>query len=178
VINALSQVSGKTTQTKATPLQRALKVFYGRPEPLFFKNASAGLYKDFAQVEAYIDKALDIVIASPGMIYQVNTLGGNIVNAEFEAGASFPHRAFPFFSELQAYWEGEKQGQRLMARFQQVQEVFNSNGITAQYRNYPDINFKNFGSLYYGSNHARLQAVKFRYDPKDLIRHEQSLKGN
>jgi UDP-N-acetylenolpyruvoylglucosamine reductase len=178
VITELSLMSGKTTQTKATPLQRALKVFYGRPAPLFFKNASAGLYKDFTQVEAYIDKALEMVITSPGMIYQVNTLGGNIVNAAFEAGAAFPHRGFPFFSELQAYWEGEKQGQRLMAKFQQVQEVFNSNGITAQYRNYPDINFKNFDSLYYGSNHSRLQAVKRMYDPENLIRHEQSVKGS
>jgi FAD/FMN-containing dehydrogenase len=178
VVTALSMVSGKTTQTRATPLQRALKVFYGRPAPLFFKNASAGLYKDFAQIEPYIDKALDIVTTSPGMIYQVNTLGGNIVNSEFEAAAAFPHRGYPFFSELQAYWEGEKQGQRLMERFQQVQQVFNSNGITTQYRNYPDINFNNWESLYYGSSYSRLQAVKSKYDPKNLIRHEQSVKGS
>ncbi len=178
VVTALSAVSGKTTLTRATPLQRALKVFYGRPNPMFFKNASAGLYRDFTQIERYIDQALDIVTTSPGMIYQVNTLGGNIVNAAFEAGAAFPHRGYPFFSELQAYWEGEKQGQRLMARFQQVQDVFNSNGITAQYRNYPDINFNNSGSLYYGSNYARLQAVKRRYDPNNLIRHEQSVRGS
>jgi FAD/FMN-containing dehydrogenase len=177
-VTALSSVSGKTTHTKATPLQRALKVFYGRPEPLFFKNASAGLYKDFAQIEAYIDKALDIVTTSPGMIYQVNTLGGNIVNPEFEAAAAFPHRGYPFFSELQAYWEGEKQGQRLMERFQQVQQVFNSNGITAQYRNYPDINFTRWEDQYYGSNYSRLQAVKRVYDPKNLVRHEQSITGS
>jgi FAD/FMN-containing dehydrogenase len=176
VVTALSSVSGKTTQTKATPLQKALKVFYGRPAPLFFKNASAGLYKDFGQIEPYIDQALEKVINSPGMIYQVNTLGGNIVNHAFEAGASFPHRAYPFFSELQAYWEGEKQGQRLMASFQEVQEVFNSNGITAQYRNYPDINFKNFDILYYGQSHTRLQAVKRKYDPANLIRHDQSVR--
>jgi hypothetical protein len=177
VINGLGAVSEKISQTKPMPLAKALKVFYGRPAPLYFKNASAGLYKDFTQVQPYIDKVLDMVIASPGMIYQVNTLGGNIINPGFEAGAAFPHRGFPFFSELQAYWEGEKQGQRLMEKFGQVQDVFNNNGITAQYRNYPDIRFKNFDSLYYGSSYGRLQAVKRMYDPKNIIRHEQSVKG-
>jgi FAD/FMN-containing dehydrogenase len=109
------------------------------------------------------------------MIYQVNTLGGNIVNATFEAGSAFAHRAYPYFSELQTYWDTEKQGGRLLERFRQVQGIFNSNGITAQYRNYPDMDFANYNSLYYGSNYPQLQAVKAKYDPNNVIRHEQSI---
>jgi FAD/FMN-containing dehydrogenase len=177
VVTALSAVSGKTTKTKPQPLSPALKVFYGRREPLHFKNASAGLYKNFAAIENYIDKAIDTVLATPGMIYQVNTLGGNIQNTDFEAAASFPHRAFPYFSELQTYWETEKQSPRLLARFEEVQNIFTTNGIHTQYRNYPDINFKNWDTLYYGSNYARLQQVKNKYDPNNIIRHEQSIKN-
>jgi FAD/FMN-containing dehydrogenase len=177
VVNALAAVSGKTTKTKAQPIATALKVFYGRQEPLYFKNASAGLYKSFADIESCIDKAINTVLATPGMIYQVNTLGGNIVNAEAEIAAAFPHRAYPYFSELQTYWENEKQSTRLLKQFQEVQNIFTSNGINTQYRNYPDINFSNWDALYYGKNYSRLQKVKNKYDPGNLIRHQQSIKN-
>lgn len=177
-VTALSAISGKTTTTKAQPLVTALKVFYGRKEPLYFKNASAGLYKNFADIQGCIDKAIDTVLATPGMIYQVNTLGGNIQNSQFETGAAFPHRSFPYFSELQTYWENEKQSVHLLEKFQLVQNIFTANGIHTQYRNYPDINFKNWDALYYGNNYARLQQVKNKYDPANVIRHEQSIKNS
>lgn len=175
VVASLSAISDKTTQTKPQPIATALKVFYGRTSPLYFKNASAGLYKNFDEIAPFISKAIETVVTTPGMIYQVNTLGGNIVNSAFEAASAFAHRAYPYFSELQTYWDAEKQGNRLMQRFQQVQEVFNQHGIAAQYRNYPDVNFTNYNSLYYGSNYPQLQAVKKRYDPNNIIRHEQSI---
>ena len=177
VIDTLSALSEKTTNTKAQPISSALKVFYGRPLPLYFKNASAGLYKNFNDIEACINKVIDIVIATPGMIYQVNSLGGNIQNAGSEKLSAFPHRSFPYFSELQTYWDNEKQAPRLLEKFQQLQQIFSDNGITTQYRNYPDINFKNWESLYYGDNYKRLQQIKNKYDPHNLFRNEQSIRN-
>jgi len=177
VIDELSAVSGKTTTTKPQLIATALKVFYGRKDPMHFKNASAGLYKSYGDIEACIDKAIDTVLATPGMIYQVNTLGGKIQNAEAATVAAFPHRAAIYFSELQTYWENEKQAPRMLKKFQEVQDVFAQNGIHTQYRNYPDINFKNWETLYYGDNYKRLQQVKTKYDPGNFIRHEQSIKG-
>jgi FAD/FMN-containing dehydrogenase len=171
----LAAISDKTTQTKPVPIATAVKVFYGRTQPMYFKNASAGLYKNFAEIATFIEQAIQTVVTTPGMIYQVNTLGGNIVNPTFEAASAFAHRAYPYFSELQTYWDAEKQGARLMERFKQVQAVFNSNGIVAQYRNYPDMDFSNYNSLYYGNNYPQLQAVKKKYDPDNIIRHEQSI---
>ncbi len=176
-IDSLAALSGRTTKTKPLRLATALKVFYGRNAPLYFKNASAGLYKNFTDIENYIDKAIDIVTTTPGMIYQVNTLGGNIQNTKFETAASFPHRAFIYFSELQTYWQNERQAPRLLKKFEEVQQIFTANGILTQYRNYPDINFKNWDSLYYGNNYARLQQVKNKYDPNNLIRHGQSIQN-
>ncbi len=175
VVNGLSAVSEKTSKTTAQPLAKALPVFYGRKEPLYFKNASAGLYKNFAEIEGIIEKVTGTVCATPGMIYQVNTLGGNIVNSAFESTAAFPHRAFPYFSELQTYWEQPAQSKRLLEKFETVQQLFTAHGITAQYRNYPDINFKNWAAMYYGSSYARLQQVKKRYDPNNTISHPQSV---
>jgi FAD/FMN-containing dehydrogenase len=177
VIDALSAVSEKTTKTKPQPITTALKVFYGRREPLFFKNASAGLYKTFADIENCIDKVIDTVIATPGMIYQVNTLGGNIINAAAEKESCFPHRAFTYFSELQTYWDLQKQEAKLLEKFQQVQTLFINNGIKTQYRNYPDIKFTNWQEMYYGANYLKLQQIKSKYDPANLIRHEQSIKA-
>lgn len=177
IIDEFSAKAEKTTKTRAQSLAAALKVYYGRPQPQYFKNASAGLYKKFSDIEPCIEKVIDTVIATPGMIYQVNTLGGNIMQAEFESASAFPHRAFLYFSELQTYWETEKQGHRLVERFQSVQNIFIENGIRAQYRNYPDINFKNWEAAYYGDNYARLQRIKNKYDPLDLVRNEQSIKN-
>ncbi|MES2850662.1 MAG: FAD-binding oxidoreductase [Bacteroidota bacterium] len=176
VIAGLKAITDKTTVNTPQPLAKALKVYYGRSNPMYFKNASAGLYKNFEEINAFVDKALEIVVSTPGMIYQVNTLGGNIQSAVFENNSSFPHRAYPYFSELQTYWETPSQEKRLLDRFEQVQQVFTSNGIKAQYRNYPDINFTNWPELYYGVNYKRLQAIKTKYDPNNLFRYEQSIK--
>jgi len=175
VIDKLSVVADKTTSTKPQPIASALKVFYGDKNPQFFKNASAGLYKSFSDIEPIVDSVIEIVMTSPGMIYQVNTLGGKITQPEFEKASAFPHRAYPYFSELQTYWQTEKQGARLIERFEAVQEIFINNGIKAQYRNYPDVKFKNWETMYYGDNYQRLRSVKFKYDRYNQIRHEQSV---
>ena len=153
----------------------ALKTYYGRQAPMNFKNASAGLYKSFNEIEPFIEEVLQKVINTPGMIYQVNTVGGAVQNAEFEKTSCFAHRSYFYFSELQAYWETPTQGNKLMARFQEVQQLFSENNITAQYRNYPDVNFKNSLQLYYGTNLERLKAVKKTYDPNNVLQHEQSI---
>ena len=176
VIDELSAVSEKTTKTKPQPIATALKVFYGRQDPMYFKNASVGLYKSFDDIANCIEKVMDIVLATPGMIYQVNTLGGNIRNAAFEAASAFPHRDRLYFSELQSYWQRPAQGARFLEKFDTIQNIFAQNGITAQYRNYPDINLKNWQHLYYGSNYERLQQVKATYDPNNMIQHEQSIR--
>jgi hypothetical protein len=176
-ISSMSAISGKTTHNKSQPLASALKVYYGEQHPVNFKNASAGLYKDFSEIETFIGPVLQLVLSTPGMIYQVNTLGGNIQKPELEAASSFPHRSCLYFSELQTYWETEKQGKRLLDKFQEVQEIFIQHGIITQYRNYPDVNFKNWDTMYYGNNYGRLQLLKNKYDPLNIIRHEQSVKN-
>ena len=53
--------------------------------------------------------------------------------------------------------------------------IFYANGIKQQYRNYPDVNFKNWQNAYYGENYARLQKVKSKYDPGNVFRYDQSI---
>lgn len=175
IIQQLSSVSDKTTTGEKLPLSQALKNYYGRQYPLYFKNASAGLYKDFDSIKKFIGEAIELVRNTPGMIYQVNTLGGKIRSNIFEKESAFPHRDYFYFSELQTYWENPAQETNMLLKFQKVQDVFYKNGIKAQYRNYPDINFKNSSEAYYGANYTRLKDLKQKYDPNNVFTFEQSI---
>ncbi|HEY4874460.1 MAG TPA: FAD-binding oxidoreductase [Puia sp.] len=178
LFDKIAQLTDKKTNTIFHPLNEALKVFYGAQHPVKFKNACAGLYKSYDDIKNGVDKILEMVITGSNTILQINTLGGQIQNAEAETNSSFPHREYSYVSELQTYWDNEKEGKQQMLTFEIIQQMFNEIGIDAQYCNYPDINFKNYSSLYYGRNYQLLQQIKNKYDPDNLIRYEQSIKNS
>jgi FAD/FMN-containing dehydrogenase len=174
-IEDLNKLTEKFTQTQPEPLTKALKVYYGRPEPMAFKNASSGLYKSFDDIDGCVEDALKIVTETPGMIYQVNTLGGAVLRSGNENSAAFAYRDYLFFSELQTYWGNPAKEPSMLNKFEQVQQVFTKHGIKAQYRNYPDINFKNWAESYYGNSLNKLKQIKSKYDPGNLFKGMQSL---
>ena len=175
IITQLSSLVDSTTRGKQTHLQQAVKVFYGEKNPIYFKNASAGMYKNFDDVKDCIEKVLEKVTTTPDMIYQVNTLGGKIDDPEFAKQSSYSHRGQNYLSELQTYWRQESQTDKMIKAFEEVQQIFYANGIKQQYRNYPDINLKNWQSAYYGENYSCLQKVKSKYDPENIFRYEQGI---
>ncbi|WP_298516448.1 FAD-binding oxidoreductase [uncultured Kordia sp.] len=173
--NALKEISDKATIGSKRPLPKALKTFYGVQNPIYFKNACAGLYKDFSEIEGCIDDVISKVISSRGLIYQINTLGGNINSAASEKRSVYPHRSYPYLSELQSYWDKPSQEASRLAAFKEVQDRFYNHGIRAHYRNYPDINFKDFETAYYGKYLPELKAIKKQLDPDNRIQHPQSI---
>lgn len=178
IIAELSSLVDKITRGKQVPLPKAVKVFYGEKNPIYFKNASAGMYKNFDDIKDCIEKVLEKVTATPGMIYQVNTLGGKINDPEFTKQSSFSHRGQNYLSELQTYWNQAYQTDRMIQEFEEVQQIFYANGIKQQYRNYPDVNLKKWEDAYYGENYSRLQKVKSKYDPENIFRYEQSISSS
>lgn len=176
-IKAITESVDQAKTGKPVRLSAALKNYYGISHPLYFKNASAGLYNGFDEVRDVLPEVLSKVVSTPGMIYQVNTLGGLINDVRFQQGSAFAHRDCAYLSELQCYWETPKHGEKLIAAFEQVQTLFSEAGITRQYRNYPDLNFKKWNDSYFGANLSRLKKMKAKYDPDDLFRFEQSLKA-
>ncbi|CAN5167572.1 FAD-binding oxidoreductase [soil metagenome] len=155
---------------------RSLKSYYGSVVPVYFKNSSAGLYKDFAEIEEYIAEILEQILATPGMIFQVNTLGGKINDAEAEKVSCFPHRSANFVSELQAYWNEPSQERKLADKSLEILELMDMRGSYRQYINYCSLDFREWENLYYGDNYPRLQKVKKKYDKDNFIRHPQSVK--
>ncbi|MFK7947546.1 MAG: FAD-dependent oxidoreductase [Saprospiraceae bacterium] len=166
----------QTFGTPTTNLAKSLSNYYGLKTPLYFKNACAGLYKDYNDIEGCIESVIQKVQENPGMIMQINTLGGQISNPKFEAKSSFPHRSFPYMGELQAYPE-HRPKEPLVKAFDDIQKVFTNHGIDRHYRNYPDLNFENWEYAYYRDNYKRLQEIKKKFDPDNVIWHPQSVKA-
>ncbi len=161
-----------------TALPQAMKRYYGRTGPILFKNASAGLYKGHEDIAGVAKQIFEKVVAAKGMIYQINTLGGKINDANFENQSCYPHRALPYLSELQAYWENSNQESKLLDAFESIQSVIKQQGINAQYRNYPDINFTNWQEAYYGNNYGKLLQIKNQLDPDNIFQYPQCITNN
>ena len=176
---ALRRLAEFATQTglgKPMQLDRALKIYYGRQKPLYFKNCSAGMYTGYSEIRNWAPHALEIVTHRPGLMFQVNTVGGNIADTEFEKGSCFPHRNRPFLSELQAYWDSPSAEPDRMRSVHDIQNIFQNAGISAHYSNYPALEINNWERAYYGENYPKLQLVKRRLDPDNLFRFAQSIR--
>ena len=134
-----------------------------------FYNVSGGFYHGFDDLGGSSDLIAERVIGTPGLIFQVNTLGGAITRGPDSA---YPHREFPLMGEIQAYWSKGSQRDRLVGA---VTELRKRIGAKAHYRNYPDITLKDYRAAYYGASLPKLQELKKRYDPDNVIRHAQSV---
>ncbi len=171
----LSDLMDKTSIGSKKPLKGALSTYYGTQHSIYFKNSSAGYYQDYSTIEGCIDDILEVVLNNR-IIYQINTLGGMINSAEFETNSCYPHRKMKYLCELQSYWKKEKDKSARLTAFNAVQGILERHGINAHYRNYPNIDFKNWEEAYYGKeNYIELQGIKRKYDPDDTFKHEQSV---
>ena len=169
----LAGLSKKTTTAGPAPLQRALTWYYGDDGPVYFKNASAGYYNGMSDIQAALPGIFEQVLTVPGLVFQINTLGGAISRGPASA---YPHRSFPFLGESQAYWESPAQGARLQEAAGKMRACIEQAGIKHHYANYPDLGFRDWPAAYYGENYVRLQELKQRYDAEDRITHPQSVK--
>lgn len=176
VLQELGRITDKTHIGKRQDLPSALQRYYGIDHPLYFKNASAGFYDGWNDIAGVSEALAALVGSQSGMIFQVNTLGGNIDHPELARRSAFAHRSCPFLAELQAYYEHPRQAAPLLATFRQVQALLAGNGVRRHYRNYPDLDFHDWAQAYYGGSYARLQAVKRRYDPEDAFGYPQGVR--
>ena len=172
-LKAMEGVTGQSSSAKPVPLAAALPRYYGEPGPVAFKNASGGYYQSFADLQPALPGVLHEVLTTPGLIFQVNTLGGAIIEGPPSA---YPHRNQLFLGEWQSYWQSPAQRERCLAATTRVRKTLAKHGISRHYANYPDKGFSDWPNAYYGeANYARLQALKRQIDPGNRFRHDQSV---
>ncbi len=169
----LAGLTKKATSAVPSSLKKSLAWYYGDPGPVYFKNASAGYYKGMPDIRAALPGIFEEVLTFPGLVFQINTLGGAI---SADVDGAYPHRAFPYLGESQAYWGSPSHAAVLQEAIGRMRAHIAQAGITRHYANYPDLAFKDWPTAYYGEeNYARLQQLKRRYDPENRIRHPQSV---
>ncbi len=175
MMKPLEKLVTTTTRYYAPLYPAAIKTYYGRSGPLPFKNACAGMLEGFAQLKELIETLAQQVASTSGVIWQVNTLGGAIQNKEFAAASVFAHRDCSYMSEIQGYWDDPKREPRVVQAVDDIQKMLAKHGIKRHYCNYPDRNFADPQSAYFG-NLDFLQKIKRRYDPTDLFHHPQGVR--
>ncbi len=175
----LCEIAWKAEAIQVGPTENAVMRYYGRPGPLPFKNASAGYYRSYQDIGRAIPAIARQVAKVPGTVWQINTLGGQIGRADYAKQSVYPHRDYPWLGEIQAYWEKPARADACVENVAAIQTLLAASGVTAHYRNYPDVALKNWGTAYYGdAGLASIRAMKQRYDPGDIIRHPQSVKAH
>lgn len=175
----LSQLAKETDQfhsSRIGSLGQMVKNYFGRKGPMHFRNSSAGYFNDYNDLNTFITPILDQVISTPGMIYQVNTLGGKINDIGLGNASCYPHRGYDFIAELQAYATNKHQEITTEKVTNNILKTIQENGLTRQYINYCSTAFNNWEHAYYGSNYEKLQSFKKKYDPQNNINHPQSIK--
>ena len=170
----LTPLTNKTTSAAPVPLTKALPWYYGEAGPVSFNNTSAGYYKGMVDLKGALTGIFKEVLTMPGLVFQINTLGGAIANGP---DGAYPHRAYPYLGEAQAYWENTDRAADLQAAIGRIRDHIAQAGIDRHYANYPDIAFHDWPVAYYGrKNYERLQSLKLRYDPENHVRHPQSVR--
>lgn len=168
---ALQEAGFTPSAATSAPLQTAIKRYYGVQTPLPFRNFCGGMASGFDSYAPALSAVVEEVQRT-GLILQFNTLGGAIANP---VDGAYAHRHLGFLAEVQAYWDAPAQRERKVAGAEKVRELLGAH-VTAHYGNYPNVNFPNWQTAYYGANYERLQALKRRYDPDHLFQHAQSVR--
>ncbi len=177
ILNRLQEVVDKRYPDRQEDLLPGIRRYYGKLAPLYFKNASAGYYRQYDDIKPAARQVLDIVVNTPELVFQINTLGGAIATAGSKASACYAHRKYPFLGEIQSYWEDPEQEQHATLAVEKTQALLKGCGVKAHYCNYPDRSFENWESAYYSAeNYARLRAMKKRHDPGNLFRYEHGVR--
>jgi len=162
----------KTRGVYSKATAKVIKTYSGRPHPLPFRNMCGGYYKGYADIEKISEDICQTTIDNPGIIFQINALGGAINTVDAES-AAYAHREYPFLGELQAYWQSEGQKKRIMPGVDKIRQILKD--IPAHYANYPDPDLKEPAKAYYGNSLGRLRALKRKLDPGDFFQPTQGL---
>lgn len=110
---------------------------------------------------------------------QIEALGNCAVNRVAAQATAFVHRSSLFHIVYLSFWGAEDTrtvADQNIAWANQIYAAMRPYVSGYAYQNYIDAGLTNWRHAYYGVNYARLQQVKARYDPHDLLRFAQGIR--
>ena len=176
ILKQFDQIMDSNAELNPDPIEVGIQYYYGRSQSLYFKNISAGYYEGFDDIDECSELLFSQVVKTPGMVFQINTLGGKINNGIRSTDSSYAHRNANYLGEAQFYWNKPEQMASSMNSMEKIQATLHSNDITQHYVNYPDLNIKNYEVAYYGDSYRRLQKVKQKFDPDNRFNYSQGIR--
>lgn len=175
ILNQFEQVMDKNDNLNPDPIDIGVQYYYGRSNSLYFKNISAGYYKNFSDIENCTEALFTQVASTPGAVFQINTLGGEINNTKWSKLSAYAHRNVNYLGEAQCYWKKPEDMLPSMDTMKEMQNTLYKNNVTQHYINYPDLNINDYESAYYGESYVRLQKLKHKLDPDNRFNYKQSI---
>jgi FAD/FMN-containing dehydrogenase len=113
--------------------------------------------------------------AGSGVVMLCDAYGGKIADTAADASA-FPRRAgTQFCIQYYAEWLKASDSPGRIAQVNNLYAAMRPHVPGASYVNYCDLDLPDYATAYWGSNLARLSAVKRQYDPDNLFHHAQSV---
>lgn len=147
-----------------------------------------GKYKSAYMKQAFPQLQIDTMwkyltddFANPQSLVQVDSYGCRI-NAVASDATAIPQRSSIMKLQYQTYWAPEDETDRNLRWIDEFYvAMYGEAGphpdatMDGCYVNYPDMDLRDWQSLYYLGNYARLQRVKAAWDPHDVFHHGQSI---
>jgi FAD/FMN-containing dehydrogenase len=113
--------------------------------------------------------------AASGVVMLCDAYGGKIADVAADATA-FPRRAgTQYCIQYYAEWQKSADTPAHIAQVNRLYAAMRPYMPGASYVNYCDLDLPDYATAYWGSNLARLSAVKRQYDPDYLFHHAQSV---
>ena len=179
-------VPGGTTTMETLPWLQATQTLNGSGPNQRGKYKSAYMKTAFPgdQIRAIHRALTDAHFANPQALLQVDSYGGQ-VNALRPDATAVAQRSSVMKLQYQTYWtspEDDEVNLRWINRFY-ASVYAASGGVPASNRvtdgcfvNYPDVDLPaSWPALYYKAGYPALQAVKARWDPRNVFNHAQSI---
>jgi FAD/FMN-containing dehydrogenase len=125
-------------------------------------------------------RALDALASSladgpgPNDAVIFDSFGGAIGDLAPDATA-FVHRDARYIMQYMTFWDEDAQGAAKVAWLRALYAAVDPSTAGSSYRNYCDLDLVDWPTRYYGTNYARLQRIKRRFDPAERFRYPQSI---
>jgi FAD/FMN-containing dehydrogenase len=103
---------------------------------------------------------------------------GGAINRVAADATAFVHRDALFSIQYNATWNADDAAETITANREWLNAIYKTMQPYASgqaYQNYIDPQLTNWQQAYYGANFARLQQVKAKYDPENILHFQQSI---